>query len=55
MLTYDSKHYDFATTSAPPNTPLKPPNEEDRWNFVDLVFNGNVVVALWAKQKPTGR
>ncbi len=53
MTTYDSKHYDFATTSAQPNGPIKPP-EGDRWIFVDIVFSGSHVVVLWAKMK-TGR
>jgi hypothetical protein len=54
MTTYDSKHYDFATTIAPPNGPIKPP-EGERWLFVDMVFAGSQVVVLWAKMKTSGR
>jgi len=53
-MTYDSKHYDFATTSAPPNGPVKPPPGDERWEYVGIDYSNNTVVILWAKRKPAG-
>jgi hypothetical protein len=53
-VTYDSKHYEFATTLQPAPGTVKPP-EGERWTLVEMRLAGDKApfqaIVLWARQK----
>lgn len=52
-MTYDSKHYEFATTVSPAPGKVDPP-EGDRWTLVQMTASEKAptsVIVLWARQK----
>lgn len=52
-MNYDSKYYEFATTSSPVPGTATPP-EGERWVFVQMALTEKAplqVVVVWARQK----